>query len=137
VVVSTCNECNCTSIHKHAIYKTPLFYKFRKHVKNYTGHCFKAYFLRILNQQNVVIDGLVVIVLVTGPEVCGFKPGRRRWILRAIKIRRTTSGRKKSRRPHFVKFYGMLNIPEEYDRDTASAKFKDISLQRPASLLGV
>jgi hypothetical protein len=32
----------------------------------------------------------------------------------------------------------MLKIPAEYDRDdTSSVKFKDISLQLPASLLGV
>jgi hypothetical protein len=31
----------------------------------------------------------------------------------------------------------MLKIPEEYDRDTMSAKFMDISRQIPAPLLGV
>jgi hypothetical protein len=31
----------------------------------------------------------------------------------------------------------MLNIPAEYERDTASAKFKDISRQLPVLLLGV
>jgi hypothetical protein len=31
----------------------------------------------------------------------------------------------------------MLNIPVEYDKDTLYAKFKDISRQFPASLLGV
>jgi hypothetical protein len=33
----------------------------------------------------------VVIVLAIGPKVHGFKPGRGRWILEAIKIRSTTS----------------------------------------------
>jgi hypothetical protein len=31
----------------------------------------------------------------------------------------------------------MLKIPEEYDRDSSSAKFKDISHEIPAMLLGV
>jgi hypothetical protein len=31
----------------------------------------------------------------------------------------------------------MLNIPSEYDKDISSAKFKDISRQRPALLLAV
>jgi hypothetical protein len=33
----------------------------------------------------------VVIVLAAGPKVRGFKSGRGRWILRATKIRSTTS----------------------------------------------
>jgi hypothetical protein len=33
----------------------------------------------------VALGGLVVSVLATGPKVRGFKPGRGRWILRAIK----------------------------------------------------
>jgi hypothetical protein len=32
----------------------------------------------------VVFGGIVVIVLAIGPKVFGFKPGRGRWILRAI-----------------------------------------------------
>jgi hypothetical protein len=31
----------------------------------------------------------------------------------------------------------MLNIPLEYDRDTTSAKFKDISQKLPVLLLGI
>jgi hypothetical protein len=27
---------------------------------------------------------------------------------------------------HVLRFYGMLKIPAEYDRDTSLAKFKDI-----------
>jgi hypothetical protein len=37
----------------------------------------------------------VVIMLATGPKFRGFKPGRERWILRAIKIRSKTSFRGK------------------------------------------
>jgi hypothetical protein len=33
----------------------------------------------------------VVIVLAIGHKVCGFKPGRERWILTAIKSRNTNS----------------------------------------------
>jgi hypothetical protein len=33
----------------------------------------------------VVLGGLVVIVLDTGPKVCGFKPGRERWIFKGDK----------------------------------------------------
>jgi hypothetical protein len=39
----------------------------------------------------VAFGGLVVIVLATGPKVRGFKPGRGRRTLRAIKISRTPS----------------------------------------------
>jgi hypothetical protein len=41
---------------------------------------------------------------------------------------------KYSRLPHVVRFYGMLKILAEYDRDITSAKFKDISRKLPASL---
>jgi hypothetical protein len=37
-------------------------------------------------QHPVALGGLVVSVLATGPKVRGFKPGRRRWILRVIKF---------------------------------------------------
>jgi hypothetical protein len=33
----------------------------------------------------VVLGGLVVIVFAIGPKFPGFKPGRGKWILRAIK----------------------------------------------------
>jgi hypothetical protein len=39
----------------------------------------------------IALSGLVVIVLAIGPEVRGFKPGKRRWILWAITIHSTTS----------------------------------------------
>jgi hypothetical protein len=38
----------------------------------------------------VALGGLVVIVLVTGPNVCGFKPGKRRWIFKGDKSPNTT-----------------------------------------------
>jgi hypothetical protein len=41
----------------------------------------------------VTLDDLVVSVLATGPKVREFRPVRRRWILRSIKVRRTTSFR--------------------------------------------
>jgi hypothetical protein len=39
----------------------------------------------------VVLSGLVVSVFTTGSKVCGFKPGRQRCILRAVKVRSTPS----------------------------------------------
>jgi hypothetical protein len=39
----------------------------------------------------VILGGLVVIVLAIGPKVRRLKPGRGRWILRAIKLWSTTS----------------------------------------------
>jgi hypothetical protein len=54
------------------------------------------------------------------------------------KIRRTTSlGEEVTPQPHVARFYGILKIPAEYDSDISSAKVVDISLQLPASLLGV
>jgi hypothetical protein len=48
---------------------------------------FKIYTLEINNHyiHTVALGGLVVSVLATGPKVCGFKPGRGRWISRVIK----------------------------------------------------
>jgi hypothetical protein len=46
--------------------------------------------LTILPKNVVDLGGLVVSVLATGPKVRGFDPDRR-WILRVIKIRSTTS----------------------------------------------
>jgi hypothetical protein len=51
-------------------------------------------------------------VLAIGPKFRGFKPGRERWFLRAMKVSSTTSfGREKRRLPHVRRFYGMLKIP--------------------------
>jgi hypothetical protein len=59
----------------------------------------------------IILGGVIVIVIATGPKVCGFKPGRRRWVLMAIKIRITTSvGREVMLSAHVVRFYGMLKI---------------------------
>jgi hypothetical protein len=47
---------------------------------------------------------------------------------RAIKIRSMPSlGGEVKPSAHVVRFYAKLNIPAEYDRDTMSAKFKNIS----------
>jgi hypothetical protein len=72
-------------------------------------------------------------VLAIGPKVRGFRHDRGRWILKTIEIHSTTAlGGEVKPSAHVVKFYGMLKIPAEYDRDTSSAKFKDISHQLPA-----
>jgi hypothetical protein len=39
----------------------------------------------------VVLGGVMVIAITTEPKVRGFKHGGKRWILKAIKIRSTTS----------------------------------------------
>jgi hypothetical protein len=70
----------------------------------------------------------MVSVLAIGPTVCGFKPGRGRRIFMAIKICGTPSfGGQVKPSAHVVRFYGILKIPAEYDRDTTSDKFDDIS----------
>jgi hypothetical protein len=48
------------------------------------------------------------------------------WFLIAIKIRSATSfGGRESRQAGVVRFYGVLKIPVEYDRDTLLAKLRD------------
>jgi hypothetical protein len=50
--------------------------------------------------------------------------------LRAVKIQSTTFSKgKQSLRPHVVRFYGMLKVPAEYDRDTSPAILKNVLLQ--------
>jgi hypothetical protein len=72
----------------------------------------------------------MVIVIVTGLKVRGFKPGRGRRIFKSDRIRSTTSFEREVNPPaHVARFYGRLKIPAEYDRDTSSAKVKDISRQ--------
>jgi hypothetical protein len=72
------------------------------------------------------------------PRFAGLNPAEDDGFLWAIKIRRTISfGREVKASSHVVGFFGMLKITEEYERDTSSAKFKDISSQLPASLLDV
>jgi hypothetical protein len=59
----------------------------------------------------------MIIVLAIGPKVHWFKPGRRRWIFKKIKIRSTTSfGGAAKPSPLVVRFYGILKILAEYDR---------------------
>jgi hypothetical protein len=63
----------------------------------------------------VFLSTVMVSVLVIGPKVRGFKPGRGDGFLRAIKIRRNVSSGGEVK-PHIVRFYGMLKIPKEYDK---------------------
>jgi hypothetical protein len=49
-------------------------------------HCTHVQQLGFVYLHFVHLGGLVVIVLAIGPEVRGFKPGREKWTLRAIKI---------------------------------------------------
>jgi hypothetical protein len=83
----------------------------------------------------VVLGGLLVIVLATGPKVRGFKLGIRRWTFKGDKIRSTTSFEGEGVAP-CRKILQQLKIPAEYDRDTSSAKFTDF-LANSVSLLGV
>jgi hypothetical protein len=58
--------------------------------------------------------------------------------LRAITTRSTTSFRGEgSRRHHVVRFYGMLNIPAEYDRDTSPKNSRTFLAKFLSSLLGI
>jgi hypothetical protein len=78
------------------------------------------------------------VCLPRDPSSAGANPAEDGGFLRAIKIRNMTSfGGGGGSWPHIVRFYGMLKIPAEYDRDTSLAKFKYISCQLPALLLGV
>jgi hypothetical protein len=66
----------------------------------------------------------VVSVLAVVCKVRGFKPAEDDVFLRAMNIRSAPSV---SRRPSAVRFYSILIIPAEYDRDTSLANFKDLS----------
>jgi hypothetical protein len=70
----------------------------------------------------VALGGVVISVLATGPKVCGFKPGRGRWILRVIKsVALLPSEGKYSRRSHVV---DLRHVKEPYEHDRcSSAKF--------------
>jgi hypothetical protein len=67
----------------------------------------------------VVLDGIAVIVLSTGPKVCGFKPGRGDGYLRAIKIRSAPSfgGEAKTSAP-YRKILRHVKEPCSYERHT-------------------
>jgi hypothetical protein len=68
----------------------------------------------------------------------GLNPTKDDGFLRVIKIRNTNSFQGEVKPLDSCrKFYDMLKIPAEYDRDTSPVKFKDISRQLLASLLGV
>jgi hypothetical protein len=71
------------------------------------------------------------------PRFTGSVPAKNDGFLRVINIHGMISFReevKPSAPCH--KIYDMLKIPAEYDGDTSLAKFKDISCQLPALLLG-
>jgi hypothetical protein len=77
---------------------------------------------RHISIPKVAVDGLMVSVLAIGPKVRGFKPGRGRWILRAIKsAARLPSERKQSRRTHVV---DLRHVKKPYEHNRcSSAKF--------------
>jgi hypothetical protein len=57
-------------------------------------HILKAHFSKIqliVASHQVAIGGLLVNVLAIGPKIHGFKSGRGRWILRALKFSSMTS----------------------------------------------
>jgi hypothetical protein len=82
----------------------------------------------------VVLCGVMVSLITTGLKVRGLKLGRGLWIFKGYKNPQNAFLRTGSKAE---RFYGMLKIPAEYGRDTASAKFKDISRQLPVSLLDI
>jgi hypothetical protein len=70
------------------------------------------------------------------PRSSGSNPAEDGGFLRAIKVRSMHSfgGEVK---PQFRKILQHVTLPVEYDRDTTSAKLKNISRKIPASLLNV
>jgi hypothetical protein len=85
---------------------------------------------------NSRLTGVMISVLVIGPKVCWFKPGRGNGFSRAIKTRSKHSfGEEVKLSAPCRRTLWHVNT-SKYDRDT-SAKFKDISLQLSASLLYV
>jgi hypothetical protein len=87
----------------------------------------------------VVLGAVMASVLTIGPKVLGFKPGLGRRIFKGDKysqhffLRRGTL----SRWPPCAKILCRVKIPAKYDRDTTSAKFKDIFCKLPSLLLDV
>jgi hypothetical protein len=62
------------------------------------------------------------------PTVAGSDPAEDDEFLTAIKsVTRLSSERKQGSWLSVVRFYVILKTPAEYDRDTSSVKFKDIS----------
>jgi hypothetical protein len=77
---------------------------------------------------DVFLGDQVVIVLGIGPKVRELKPSRERWIFKCDKNPyHDFLWRSKAVGPIVVRFYDMLKIPAEYDRDTSPAKLPDIS----------
>jgi hypothetical protein len=67
----------------HFVPSTSMFCQLQQH--------FCSLLLLSVNTFTVILGGVIVIMLVIGPKVCGFKPGQEQWILRVIKILSTTS----------------------------------------------
>jgi hypothetical protein len=44
-----------------------------------------------VSSSEVALGRLVINVLAIGPKVCGFKPGRERWLFKDDKVHSTTS----------------------------------------------
>jgi hypothetical protein len=87
----------------------------------------------------VVLSGLVVSVLATGPKIHRFNPAKDNGFFKGNKNQEYDflAGWGGEMSAHVIRFYGMLKILVEYDRNTLLVKFKDIFYQLPASLLGV
>jgi hypothetical protein len=61
--------------------------------------------MNLYEEKFVALDGLLVIVLATGSNVCGFKPGQGRWIFKDDKIHSKTSfGGEVKSRCHVARF---------------------------------
>jgi hypothetical protein len=72
----------------------------------------------------------------TGPKVHRFRPSRGQWIFDIKNLQQAFLLRRIKALCPMVRFYSMLKVPSEYDRNTFS-KFKDVSCQLPALLLDV
>jgi hypothetical protein len=89
-------------------------------------------------QKCCCLSGIMVSMLAIGPKVHRFKPGWGDGFLGVIKICSMPSfrGEVKPLAPWHKCLRHVKNLAQ-YERDTASAKFKDVSRQIPASLLDV
>jgi hypothetical protein len=61
------------------------YFTFSENISFYVCRFRLILILSYLPGAAVALGGLVVSVLATGPKVCGFKPGRGRWMLKVIK----------------------------------------------------
>jgi hypothetical protein len=74
-----------------------------------------------LTWRNVALGGLVAAYLPLEPKFARSNLVKEMGFSRAIKIRSTTSsGGAVKPSVHVVRFYGMLQIPTEYERDNTS-----------------